>query len=278
MPIVALYRPVGPAELELIAESAWTTFPPRLPEQPIFYPVLNLEYADQITRQWNVPQYGAGHVTEFDVDAAYIGRFEVKQVGGSVHRELWIPAGELATFNAHIQGPIRVVRSYPRRSEPTDIAEFVANYQPSDELFVSFDWNGKHAEALEDRNLRFRRAVCEHFLAHKAGTPLALVAALYTAETRFAQAAWGVHRIVSALAQELLEQGGAQYVEVYLAGMSCGMDAYLEAGRIALSDSRREELLAYCVAQRGAHAGTAVEDLYEMLHQRFAGVPGSGNR
>ncbi|MDJ0699325.1 MAG: hypothetical protein QNJ07_05670 [Woeseiaceae bacterium] len=38
-----LYRPVGPAELDLIRDSGWQEFPPRLPEQPIFYPVLNLD-------------------------------------------------------------------------------------------------------------------------------------------------------------------------------------------------------------------------------------------
>lgn len=35
-----LYRPVGVAELRLIARSGFREFPPRLPEQPIFYPVL----------------------------------------------------------------------------------------------------------------------------------------------------------------------------------------------------------------------------------------------
>jgi ADP-ribosylglycohydrolase len=37
---VTLYRPVGPKELGLIRASGWRAFPPRLPEQPIFYPVL----------------------------------------------------------------------------------------------------------------------------------------------------------------------------------------------------------------------------------------------
>lgn len=34
-----LYRPVGLEELKLIAASNFRAFPPRLPEQPIFYPV-----------------------------------------------------------------------------------------------------------------------------------------------------------------------------------------------------------------------------------------------
>jgi hypothetical protein len=36
----------------------------------------------------------------------------VKQVGGREHQELWIPAEELARFNAHIVGVIRVVKRY----------------------------------------------------------------------------------------------------------------------------------------------------------------------
>ncbi len=45
---MTLYRPVGTAELTRIAESGFTAFPPRLPEQPIFYPVLNEAYACEI--------------------------------------------------------------------------------------------------------------------------------------------------------------------------------------------------------------------------------------
>ena len=52
---VTLYRPVGPSELELIEASDWREFPPRLPDQPIFYPVIDQPYARQIPRYWNVP-------------------------------------------------------------------------------------------------------------------------------------------------------------------------------------------------------------------------------
>src|SRR5438876_11188013 len=55
-----LYRPVGPKELALIAASGFREFPPRLPEQPIFYPVLSEEYARQIAKDWNVPASGSG--------------------------------------------------------------------------------------------------------------------------------------------------------------------------------------------------------------------------
>lgn len=104
-----LYRPVNQAELDLIAASDWLEFPPRLPEQPIFYPVLNEQYAAQIARDWNVPYYGVGYVLRFALDADYAAQFPVQNVGGREHEELWVPAEELAEFNRQIVGRIEVV-------------------------------------------------------------------------------------------------------------------------------------------------------------------------
>jgi len=100
--VVRLYRPTGPAELALVEASGWLAWPPRLPEQPIFYPVLNEWYATKIAREWNVPHAGVGFVCEFDVDAEYLERFAVQQVGGRDVLELWVPAEELEEFNARI--------------------------------------------------------------------------------------------------------------------------------------------------------------------------------
>src|SRR5438445_5095389 len=99
-----LYRPVGAKELALIAASGYREFPPRLPEQPIFYPVLNEEYATQIARDWNAQGSGAGYVTRFALRKAFAARYSVQTVGGSVHKELWIPAEELAELNRNIVG------------------------------------------------------------------------------------------------------------------------------------------------------------------------------
>ncbi len=101
-----LYRPVNQVELDLIKQSGWQKFPPRLPEQPIFYPVMNEAYAIQITREWNVPAYGKGYVTQFAVDTDYLQQFNVENVGAEMHNELWIPSEELEAFNAHIIGLI----------------------------------------------------------------------------------------------------------------------------------------------------------------------------
>ena len=111
---VFLYRPVNQAELDLIAASGYRAFPPRLAEQPIFYPVLNEDYAVQISRNWNVPYYGVGYVVRFAVDAGYLAQFAVQNVGDAQHNELWVPAEQLAEFNTHLVGPIEVTHTFKR--------------------------------------------------------------------------------------------------------------------------------------------------------------------
>lgn len=108
-----LYRPVGTAELELIKKNDYRSFPPRLPEQPFFYPVLNREYACEIAEKWNTKTADCkGYVTEFEVDDEYIKNFEVHTVGRKHHQELWIPAGELENFNSHIIGRIKITDKF----------------------------------------------------------------------------------------------------------------------------------------------------------------------
>jgi hypothetical protein len=108
-----LYRPVGPRELEKIKLSGYKRFPQRLAQQPIFYPVMNEEYATQIALDWNVPASGSGFVTKFDVLKSYLAKFEVQNVGGPIHNELWVPAEELEEFNDNIVGLIEVTKSFP---------------------------------------------------------------------------------------------------------------------------------------------------------------------
>src|SRR4029077_14085415 len=107
-----LYRPVGPKELELIAASSYREFPPRLPDQPIFYPVLNEEYARQIARDWNVPASGAGYVIRFSVRKGFAARYPVRTVGTSSHQELWVPAEELPELNRNIVGLLEVIAKF----------------------------------------------------------------------------------------------------------------------------------------------------------------------
>lgn len=112
---MTLFRPVGQGELDLIVASGYRAFPPRLPEQSIFYPVLNREYAEQIARDWNTRDERSGfvgYVLEFDADAKYLSRFETKKVGAANHLEYWIPAEDLQEFNNHIIGAIRVIAKF----------------------------------------------------------------------------------------------------------------------------------------------------------------------
>lgn len=121
-----LYRPVGVQELVLIMEADAKAFPPRLPEQPIFYPVLNFEYAAQIARQWNTQDERsgfAGFVTAFEVDHAYCAQFKEHVVGAAMHRELWIPAAELDNFNQHIRGQIVIQVAYLGAQYQSDVVQ-----------------------------------------------------------------------------------------------------------------------------------------------------------
>src|ERR1700740_1673329 len=90
-----LFRPVGPKELDLIRQSGFKAFPPRLPEQPIFYPVLSEDYAVRIARDWNVPASGAGFVTRFRVRRDFLARYAVQDAGGRSHQEYGIAAEDL---------------------------------------------------------------------------------------------------------------------------------------------------------------------------------------
>jgi hypothetical protein len=111
-PVTTLWRPVGPEELELVRQAGWREWPPRQPEQPGFYPVLDEDYAIRIARDWNVPHSGIAYVTRFQIQSEYLRKFPVRQTGGQTILELWIPAVELAEFNAHLVGLIEVVHEF----------------------------------------------------------------------------------------------------------------------------------------------------------------------
>jgi hypothetical protein len=128
---VTLWRPTGQEEIDLVAASKWRAWPSRLPEQPIFYPVLNRWYATKIAREWNAPRDGVGYVTRFDVRKAYLDQFPVQQAGGREVLEYWIPAEELVGFNENITGVIREVARYlgPVPDEEFDRAEAALGVQ-----------------------------------------------------------------------------------------------------------------------------------------------------
>jgi len=111
---ITLFRPIGPEELALIRQSEFRKFPPRLPRQPIFYPVLNEEYAVQIARDWNARNSATrlGFVTRFQVKSSFLSTYKVHTVGSSIHKEYWIPAEDLPQLNENIVGLIEVIAEF----------------------------------------------------------------------------------------------------------------------------------------------------------------------
>ena len=132
---LTLFRPVGAQELALIAAAEFRAFPPRLPFQPIFYPVLTEAYAIEIARDWNTRDEASGYagfVTRFQVDAAFAARYPVRMAGARQHLELWVPAEELDELNRHIIGRIEVIAEFPcehapvRQAQPSDRDEMIS--------------------------------------------------------------------------------------------------------------------------------------------------------
>src|SRR5437763_1393472 len=112
---IELFRPVGQRELELIRDSGFRAFPPRLEHQPIFYPVTTFDYAERIARDWNTKDAAsgfAGHVTRFRIRADFLARYPLQTVGGRTCQEYWVPADELDQFNQNIVGPIEVIAEF----------------------------------------------------------------------------------------------------------------------------------------------------------------------
>ena len=115
--LTTLYRPVGQAELDLIRASGFRAFPPRLPGQPLFYPVLSERYATQIARDWNTKDADsgfAGYVLRFQARTVFLNAYEIHTVGSAEHREYWIPAPELEEFNDRIDGLIESIACFKR--------------------------------------------------------------------------------------------------------------------------------------------------------------------
>lgn len=110
-----LFRPVGLKELQLLQQLDFKGFPPRLPVQPIFYPVTTIEYARQIARDWNTKDPTSdyiGWVLGFELPDDWASRYPVRQAGSRDHQELWVPAEGLADLNTRIVGTIQVLEVY----------------------------------------------------------------------------------------------------------------------------------------------------------------------
>jgi hypothetical protein len=107
-----LFRPIGPAEHDLLEANGWSRWPPRLSHQSIFYPVTNEIYAREIASKWNVAASGRGYVTRFRVRTQFMSRYAIQTVGAAHHTEWWVPSEDLDELNANIVGKIEVIASY----------------------------------------------------------------------------------------------------------------------------------------------------------------------
>jgi len=113
--LTTLYRPAGLSELELIRASGFRQFPPRLPEQPFFYPVVTEKYAIQIARDWNTKDRAsgfAGYVLRFQVRTNFLNAYEQHTVDDARHVEYWIPAADLPRSNENIVGTIELLLEF----------------------------------------------------------------------------------------------------------------------------------------------------------------------
>ena len=112
MDTVVLFRPTGPKEIAIVAANGFKRWPPRFPNQPIFYPVTNENYARKIALDWNVKSDGASYVTRFEVDKTFMDRYPIQNVGAGDHTEWWIPAEDLEEMNDNIVGLIEIIAEF----------------------------------------------------------------------------------------------------------------------------------------------------------------------
>jgi hypothetical protein len=88
-----------PGKLELVRSPGWRGWPPRLPGQPSFCPVLNQDYAAKIARDWNAPRSGAG----------YVARFRGPRVLPASRR--WAPSALARCWPASLHGRVQQPRA-----------------------------------------------------------------------------------------------------------------------------------------------------------------------
>jgi hypothetical protein len=115
METITLYRPIGQKELDLIKEANYQAFPKRLAWQPIFYPVLDYEYACTIAKEWNTNDNAngnVGYVSQFEISIDHFKKYTIQNVGLKNHNEIWVPAEELALFNSQIINGIKIIKAF----------------------------------------------------------------------------------------------------------------------------------------------------------------------
>jgi hypothetical protein len=109
--LVTLYRPIDVREMALVQDADWRAFPPRSRGQPNLCPLPNQADAAQLARDWKVKAGGAGFVTRFAVNAAYLRELQA-QSEADARLDYWIAREELPRFNENIVGKIEVIEAF----------------------------------------------------------------------------------------------------------------------------------------------------------------------
>lgn len=102
---------MGLPELAQALDADAKAFPDRSPERPTFVLALSFEHAQRLASERHPAEAAsgfAGFVADFDLDADYARRLEVRLVGEPVqHREIWLPADRLRELNTQLRSRIR---------------------------------------------------------------------------------------------------------------------------------------------------------------------------
>lgn len=119
--VINLYKPLSPSQLAMVVCSDWRRFKPDSPLQKVFYPKLNVCFAESIARQWDAAQYSAGYVVRFKLPVGFVSRFETQTVAYEEHREYKIPIADLEEMNNHIEGRIEIVSAFSVKGKATKL-------------------------------------------------------------------------------------------------------------------------------------------------------------
>ena len=107
-----LYKSLTPAQFAGVIQSDWRELAAESPDQKMFYPKLNRQYAEMVARMLNLAHYNAAYVVKFNVNALFLARYEIQTVAYDEHQEYKIPIEDLPLLNCHIVGIIEVVSAF----------------------------------------------------------------------------------------------------------------------------------------------------------------------
>ncbi|UKS29791.1 hypothetical protein LOZ80_13000 [Paenibacillus sp. HWE-109] len=108
-----------------------------------------------------------------------------------------------------------------------NVDEFIQTYTLSKADFIMFKWNRKHGKDLIDENLHTRREIIKYIESvNFQNVPGELLRDLLIAEAYYSKESWGIYRHYHRLAENLIRQTGATYLDDYLISAFLSFDTY----------------------------------------------------